>query len=100
MDRIGHHPTAVRPRKASQSAAIVHDALIRGADSAVLGRPGPEGYRPSVAKRVNQLPQDRGSVLSDVVVEDGSRASNRRVPMEILSGLDGDGVVGSERLRF
>lgn len=30
-------------------------------------------------------------MLFDVVYEDGSRASNRRVPMEILGGLDGDG---------
>ena len=29
-------------------------------------------------------------MLFDVVYEDGSRASNRRVPMEILGGLDGD----------
>ncbi|GJE13287.1 hypothetical protein [Methylobacterium longum] len=43
-----------------------------------------------MAKRVKQQPQDRGSVLFDVVFEDGSRASNRRVPMEILGGLDGD----------
>ena len=43
-----------------------------------------------MAKRARQLPQDRGSVLFDIVFEDGSRASNRRVPMEILGGLDGD----------
>jgi hypothetical protein len=43
-----------------------------------------------MAKRVKQYPQDRGSVLFDMVFEDGSRASNRRVPMEILGGLDGD----------
>jgi hypothetical protein len=43
-----------------------------------------------MAKRTKQMPQDRGTVLFDVVFEDGSRASNRRVPMEILSGLDGD----------
>jgi len=43
-----------------------------------------------MAKRVKQYPQDRGFVLFDVVFEDGSRASNRRVPMEILGGLDGD----------
>jgi hypothetical protein len=43
-----------------------------------------------MAKRARQLPQERGSVLFDVVFEDGSRASNRRVPMEILGGLDGD----------
>jgi hypothetical protein len=41
-------------------------------------------------KREKQQPQERGSVLFDVVYEDGSRASNRRVPMEILGGLDGD----------
>ncbi|GJE15078.1 hypothetical protein [Methylobacterium longum] len=43
-----------------------------------------------MATRVKQLPQGRGFVLFDVVFEDGSRASNRRVPMEILGGLDGD----------
>ena len=43
-----------------------------------------------MAKRAKQLPQDRGFVLFDVVFEDGSRASNRRVPMEIPGGLDGD----------
>jgi hypothetical protein len=29
-------------------------------------------------------------VLFDVVYEDGSQRSNRRVPAEILGGLDGD----------
>ncbi|MGH1592343.1 hypothetical protein ACRBEV_33005 (plasmid) [Methylobacterium phyllosphaerae] len=43
-----------------------------------------------MAKRAKQLPKDRGFVVFDVVFEDGSRASNRRVPMEILGGLDGD----------
>ena len=43
-----------------------------------------------MSKRVRQLPQERGFILFDVVYEDGSRASNRRVPMEILGGLDGD----------
>ena len=43
-----------------------------------------------MAKRLKQLPQDRGTILFDIVFEDGSRASNRRVPMEILGGLDGD----------
>ena len=43
-----------------------------------------------MAQRAKQLPQDRGFVLFDVVFEDGSRASNRRMPMEILGGLDGD----------
>ncbi|HJE22680.1 MAG TPA: hypothetical protein K8W01_03360 [Methylorubrum populi] len=43
-----------------------------------------------MAKRTKSLPQQRGFVLFDVVFDDGSRASNRRVPMELLGGLDGD----------
>ena len=43
-----------------------------------------------MAKRIKSKPQERGFVLFDIVYEDGSRASNRRVPMEILGGLDGD----------
>ena len=31
-----------------------------------------------------------GFVLFDVVYEDGTRRSNRRVPSEMLGGLDGD----------
>jgi hypothetical protein len=30
-------------------------------------------------------------VFFDVIYEDGSQRSNRRVPSEILGGLDGDG---------
>ncbi|MDP4006434.1 hypothetical protein [Methylobacterium sp. NEAU K] len=43
-----------------------------------------------MAKRIKSRPQERGFILFDVVYEDGSRASNRRVPAEILGGLDGD----------
>ena len=43
-----------------------------------------------MAKRTKSLPQQRGFVLFDVVFDDGSLASNRRVPAEILGGLDGD----------
>ena len=43
-----------------------------------------------MAKRIKSRPQERGFILFDVVFEDGSRASNRRVPAEILGGLDGD----------
>jgi hypothetical protein len=53
-------------------------------------RPSLLAYQPGMAKRIKLLPQERGTVLFDVVFEDGSRASNRRVPMEILGGLDGD----------
>jgi len=34
--------------------------------------------------------QDGEFVLFDVVYEDGSRRSNRRVPASLLGGLDGD----------
>jgi hypothetical protein len=33
---------------------------------------------------------DKGVVLFDVFYEDGSRASNRKVPAADLGGLDGD----------
>jgi len=40
--------------------------------------------------RKKSKPQERGYVLFDVLYEDGSRASNRRVPASLLGGLDGD----------
>jgi hypothetical protein len=45
-----------------------------------------------MSKRKKSKPkaQERGYVLFDVVYEDGSRASNRRVPAAVLGGLDGD----------
>jgi hypothetical protein len=43
-----------------------------------------------MAKRVKLKPQERGFVLFDVAYEDGSQASNRRVPAEVLGSLDGD----------
>jgi len=43
-----------------------------------------------MAKRTKSLPKVQGFVLFDVTYADGSRASNRRVPAEILGGLDGD----------
>ncbi|MFO1150123.1 MAG: hypothetical protein U1E62_17235 [Alsobacter sp.] len=33
---------------------------------------------------------DSAFVLFDVLYEDGSRSSNRRVPRDVVSGLDGD----------
>ncbi len=35
-------------------------------------------------------PDDGKYVLFDVFYEDGSRRSNRKVPTELLGGLDGD----------
>jgi hypothetical protein len=53
----------------------------------VTGRSKPQR---DMAKRIKSKPLERGSVLFDVVYEDGSQASNRRVPVEVLGGLDGD----------
>jgi hypothetical protein len=35
-------------------------------------------------------------VLFDVVYEDGTQRSNRKVPAELLGGLDGDGPAKAE----
>lgn len=35
-------------------------------------------------------------VMFDVIYEDGSQRSNRRVPGELLGGLDGDGPAKAE----
>ncbi len=43
-----------------------------------------------MAKRTKSKSPERGYVLFDVLYEDGSRASNRRVPIAELSGLDAD----------
>src|ERR1700712_3102434 len=51
---------------------------------------GPSESRRDMSKRIKSKPLERGSVLFDVVYEDGSQASNRRVPVELLGGLDGD----------
>lgn len=41
--------------------------------------------------RKKSKPLDAEYVLFDVFYEDGSRSSNRRVPSELLGGIDGDG---------
>ena len=43
-----------------------------------------------MSRRTNSKPLERGYVLFDVLYEDGSRASNRRVPVSALGGLEGD----------
>jgi hypothetical protein len=40
--------------------------------------------------RKKSKPVESGYALFDVLYEDGSRSSNRRVPRTILGGLDGD----------
>ena len=40
--------------------------------------------------RKKSKPIESGYALFDVLYEDGSRRSNRRVPRNILGGLDGD----------
>ncbi|MFN4090619.1 MAG: hypothetical protein ACK4QW_16460 [Alphaproteobacteria bacterium] len=36
-------------------------------------------------------PVEKGFVLFDVIYQDGTRTSNRRVPSSEVGGLDGDG---------
>ena len=50
----------------------------------------PSRSSPTMSKRTKSKPQERGYVLFDVLYEDGSRASNRRVPVSVLGGLEGD----------
>ena len=40
--------------------------------------------------RKKSKPIESGYALFDVLYEDGSRTSNRRVPRAVLGGLDGD----------
>ncbi len=40
--------------------------------------------------RKKSKPLESGYALFDVLYEDGSRSSNRRVPRSILGGLNGD----------
>jgi hypothetical protein len=40
--------------------------------------------------RKKSKPLENGYALFDVLYEDGSRTSNRRVPRAVLGGLDGD----------
>lgn len=40
--------------------------------------------------RKKSKPLENGYVLFDVLYEDDTRSSNRRVPRSILGGLDGD----------
>ncbi|MBM1174408.1 hypothetical protein [Microvirga arabica] len=40
--------------------------------------------------RKKSKPVESGYALFDVLYEDGSRSSNRRVPRSILGGFDGD----------
>ncbi len=44
---------------------------------------------PTVARKKSK-PVETGYALFDVLYEDGSQTSNRRVPRSILGGLDGD----------
>jgi hypothetical protein len=43
-----------------------------------------------MGSRKHSKPIERGFVLFDVYYEDGSRTSNRRVPVSAVGGLDGD----------
>ena len=44
----------------------------------------------TLVARKKSKPLENGYALFDVLYEDGSRTSNRRVPRAMLGGLDGD----------
>lgn len=48
------------------------------------------GTEAGMAKRTKSKALDTEFTMFDVVYEDGSRTSNRRVPTALLGGLDGD----------
>jgi hypothetical protein len=69
----------------------------RTPDSPILRRNGGAqaalltGARQETEKKMARKPATRAEfTLFDVVYEDGSQRSNRRVPSELLGGLDGD----------
>ena len=43
--------------------------------------------------RIKSKPIESGYALFDILYEDGSRSSNRRVPRTLLAGLDADDAV-------
>jgi hypothetical protein len=49
----------------------------------------PIGEKPAMAKKPGTNPKGELAFF-DVVYEDGSQRSNRRVPVELVGGLDGD----------
>src|SRR5215204_7611448 len=53
-------------------------------------QPAARMIKPQMSKRTKSKPQERGYVLFDVLYEDGSRASNRRVPVSAVGGFEGD----------
>ena len=68
----------------------ISSRYIQAADAQRSSPAEHAGGSPGIAKRIKLLQQERGTALFDRVFEEGNRASNRRVPMEILGGLDGD----------
>ena len=83
-------------------ARRVHGALARvafpgwdGYNRAALGSPAARRYAGSLHDMDGVIVARKKSVagdftLFDVLYEDGSRRSNRRVPSALLGGLDGD----------
>jgi hypothetical protein len=60
----------------------------------IVGKPGAsesKAWKGTLTlARKKSKPVESGYALFDVLYEDGSRTSNRRVPRSILGGLDGD----------
>lgn len=73
----------------AQEEAVARRRALREAEAAP---PSPPAEDAPMARR-----QDDGKfVLFDVTYADGSRRSNRKVPSELLGGLDGDAPARTE----
>jgi hypothetical protein len=67
-----------------------HRADTGTREARLSGRAALERQEADMAKRTKSKALDTEFTMFDVVYEDGSRSSNRRVPTALLGGLDGD----------
>jgi hypothetical protein len=82
--RVGSNPLY-----ALQIAAVVVRNQRRSKPLFFFDSGAPIGDKPAMAKKPGTNPKGELAFF-DVVYDDGSQRSNRRVPAELLGGLDGD----------
>jgi hypothetical protein len=93
---LGSSQDNVEPDARLRDIAQIEDADRRAAMTAMppsmCGGPNVEQWQePTMARKMARKPATRVEfTLFDVVYEDGSQRSNRRVPSDVLGGLDGD----------
>jgi hypothetical protein len=81
-------PTAEETLVKAGRSAYFYRQIFRAAAALRLGSPLSQRIETDMARK---KPVGNAEFISfDVLYEDGARSSNRRVPSEILGGLDGD----------